>query len=146
LFFGDEHRGFLNEGVKTYHMKPMSPLNLPIFFRLRIYSLLRWEPQHWRPATGDCFLSCSRSMPRSIDLHCVEVMLDICSILEGLWEGSLSKVGIGHEQCCQLGTPSTGRQSYHRPFLKIRFSDDHEGIRCNFGRISQNILWSIDGN
>ncbi len=29
-----EHRGFLKEGVKTYQMAPMSPLNSPTFFVL----------------------------------------------------------------------------------------------------------------
>ncbi len=31
-FSGGEHRGFLKEGVKTYWMAPMSPLNSPTFF------------------------------------------------------------------------------------------------------------------
>jgi hypothetical protein len=31
-FFLCEHRGFLKEGVKTYGMAPMSPLNSPTFF------------------------------------------------------------------------------------------------------------------
>jgi hypothetical protein len=30
--FWGEHRGFLEEGVKTYRMAPMSPLNSPTFF------------------------------------------------------------------------------------------------------------------
>ncbi len=30
-FFGGEHRSFLKDGVKTYRMAPMSPLNSPIF-------------------------------------------------------------------------------------------------------------------
>jgi hypothetical protein len=38
-FFGIEHWGFLKEGVKTYLMAPMSPLNSPTFFHRRIYSL-----------------------------------------------------------------------------------------------------------
>jgi hypothetical protein len=32
LFFGGEHRGFLKEGVKTYLLAPMAPLNSPIIF------------------------------------------------------------------------------------------------------------------
>jgi hypothetical protein len=38
-FLGDD-RGFLKEGVKTYQMATMSPLNLSsLFFRFHIYSL-----------------------------------------------------------------------------------------------------------
>jgi hypothetical protein len=33
-FFGGDDRGSLKEGVKTYLMAPMSPLNSPIFFFL----------------------------------------------------------------------------------------------------------------
>jgi hypothetical protein len=38
-FFGDDDRGFLKEGVKTYKMALMWPLNSPTFFYLHIYSL-----------------------------------------------------------------------------------------------------------
>ncbi len=37
-FFGCD-RGFLKEGVKTYRMAPISPLNSSFFFSLHIYSL-----------------------------------------------------------------------------------------------------------
>jgi hypothetical protein len=33
-FFGGDDRGFLKEGVKTYQMAPMSPLNSPNFSSL----------------------------------------------------------------------------------------------------------------
>jgi hypothetical protein len=39
FFFVGEHRDFLKEGVKTYRMAPMSPLDSPTFFCLHIYSL-----------------------------------------------------------------------------------------------------------
>jgi hypothetical protein len=43
-FFGVAHRGFLKEGVKTYLMAPMSPLNSPPFLHRHIYSL--WVHAH----------------------------------------------------------------------------------------------------
>jgi hypothetical protein len=42
-FLGDDDRGFLKEGIKTYLMAPMSPLNLPIIFRLHTYFLCSSE-------------------------------------------------------------------------------------------------------
>jgi hypothetical protein len=45
-FLGGEHRGFLKEGVKTYQMAPISPLNsFFFFFCLHIYSLCDNEPR-----------------------------------------------------------------------------------------------------
>ncbi len=40
-FFVGDDRGILKEGVKTFLMAPMSPLNSPTFFHLHIYSLCK---------------------------------------------------------------------------------------------------------
>ncbi len=40
FFFGDDGRGFIKQGVKTYLMAPIiSPLNSPNFFQRRMYSV-----------------------------------------------------------------------------------------------------------
>ncbi len=53
-FFGGEQRGCLNEGVKTYRMAPMSPLNSPTSFCLHIYSLRFHKPHLERGHTSGC--------------------------------------------------------------------------------------------
>jgi hypothetical protein len=42
FFFRFDDQGFLREGVKTYLMAPMSPLNSQLFFCIHIYSLWRF--------------------------------------------------------------------------------------------------------
>ncbi len=67
-FLGVENPGFLKEGVKTYLMAPMLPLNTPTFFHRRIYSLcIREESNVSQSESTYCI--CCNSHARTSHYH-----------------------------------------------------------------------------
>jgi hypothetical protein len=61
FFFGVEHPGFLKEGVKTYLMTPILPLNSPTFFIVAsiVYANFCRTSDFWRPFEN--FLEANRA-------------------------------------------------------------------------------------